>query len=357
MRLVAYVSGHGFGHASRVSEVLRALRRRAPGVAIAVRSTVPRWFFEPTLGDALTYGHSRLDVGVVQSDSLTVDIDATAAAYGAIEAQRDALIAAELAALAPLRPDVVLADIPALAFDVAAALGVPGVAMTNFSWDWIYADYARDHPAFAPLVAALRRSYGQATLLCRLPLHGDLAAFPRRRDVPLVARRAVRERDDVRARLQLPRDHRLVLLSFGGIGLTLEQVPALAGVSFVGTSGAAVETRGCRLLGNEQLTAAAVRYEDLVGAVDAVMTKPGYGIVAECIANGTPIVYTSRGRFAEYEVLVAGIEAHLANAFIDPADLRAGRWHAALERVWSMPSPPPPAIDGAAAVAELLLSL
>ena len=78
-----------------------------------------------------------------------------------------------------------------------------------------------------------------------------------------------------------------------------------------------------------------VRYEDLVGACDAVMTKPGYGIVAECIANGTPMVYTARGRFAEYDCLVAGIEAHLPNAFISQDDLHAGRWSDALETVFA----------------------
>src|SRR5262249_48594696 len=160
------------------------------------------------------------------------------------------------------------------------------------------------------------------------------------------------------ARLALPRDRRIVLLSFGGIGLTLDAVPAIAGVDFVGTSGAAVGgAAGCRVIDSDELLAARVRYEDLVGAADAVLTKPGYGIVAECIATRPPIIYTSRGRFAEYEVLVAGIDAHLATAFIDPADLRAGRWQPALERAWSMPMPPSVPIDGASAVAAELASV
>ena len=37
------------------------------------------------------------------------------------------------------------------------------------------------------------------------------------------------------------------------------------------------------------------RYEDLVAAVDVVLTKPGYGIVSECVANDTALLYTSRG--------------------------------------------------------------
>ena len=48
-----------------------------------------------------------------------------------------------------------------------------------------------------------------------------------------------------------------------------------------------------------------IRYEDLVGAAEAVVTKPGYGIISEAIANDTAILYTARGHFPEYDVLVS----------------------------------------------------
>src|SRR5690349_9168358 len=130
MRIVAYVSGHGFGHAARVCEVLRALRDVLPNVAVVIRSPLGRWFFEFNLGADIAYGECRLDVGVVQPDSLEVDLQATWRAYAAIDADRDHLIDAEVAALASYRPTLVLADIPALAFDIADRLNVPGAAMT-----------------------------------------------------------------------------------------------------------------------------------------------------------------------------------------------------------------------------------
>ena len=361
MRIACYVSGHGFGHAARVCEVLRALRGLRPDIEPVIRSPLGRWFFDFNLGGGFTHGHCQLDVGVVQADTLSSDLAATQRAYAAIDADATRLVEAEIAAVAAHRPGLVFADIPALGFDIAVRLGVPGVAMTNFSWDWIYADYAGELPAFAPLVGNLRASYARAALLLRLPLHGDLSAFPRIRDIPFVARRATVQRADVRARLDLPRHDRLVLLSFGGIGLVLASAPALRGVSFVSTGGAAAGgdgPRGCRSLTHSEMTTAGVRYEDLVGTCDAVMTKPGYGIVAECIANGTPIIYTSRGRFAEYACLVAGIEAHLSNAFIGNEDLRSGRWAAALEAVLEQPRRAAALrTDGASVAAEALSSL
>jgi L-arabinokinase len=360
--LACYISGHGLGHAARTIEVLRALRARRPDLRFVVRTPLEREFFDFNLGGEFSHGAARLDVGAVQSDSLSVDMEASLRSYAEIHGRSEALIESEVGAVAPHRPSLLLADIPALAFDIAERLGIPGIGMTNFSWDWIYADYACDFPAYRPLVDDLRTSYGRATLLLRLPLHGDLSAFPRCRDIPLIARVASLDRSTVRQRLDLPLEERIVLFSFGGLGLRLTRgVPKMRGVRFVTVQSAAVASSsvpGASVVTDRQMEAAGIRYEDLVGASDAVMTKPGYGIVAECIANGTPMVYTERGRFAEYDCLVEGIRAHLAHAFIDNDDLRAGRWQVALEQVFSQPHRMPSAdVSGAGCAADSLLAI
>lgn len=356
--LACYVSGHGLGHASRVAEVLNRLWLEYPDVTAVIRAPTGRWFFDFNLEGRFTHTPSRLDVGAVQRDSLSVDPDATLRAYAEIAARKEESIAAEVAALAPYRPSLVFADIPPLAFDIARRLAIPAVAMTNFSWDWIYADYVRDFPDHAGLVEEIRTSYGQAALLLRLPLHGDLSAFPHVRDIPLVARTATVGRTEVRRRLHLPESDRLVLLSFGGIGVSLQRKPAApSGVSFITTqipSGTAPPS-WCRAISNTALAEARVRYEDLLASSDAVITKPGYGIVAECIANGTSMIYTPRGRFAEYERLTAGIQAHLPNALIANEDLLAGRWVQALEALFAQPRREPHADTSGATVAARLL--
>ena len=72
------------------------------------------------------------------------------------------------------------------------------------------------------------------------------------------------------------------------------------------------------------------RYEDLVAAADVVVTKPGFGIIAECIAARTPMLYTSRGDFREYDLLVREMPKNLRCRFITHADLFGGRWRDAL---------------------------
>ncbi len=102
--------------------------------------------------------------------------------------------------------------------------------------------------------------------------------------------------------------------------------------------------------------AAGFRYEDLVRAVDVVITKPGYGIISECIANDTALLYTSRGRFVEYDVLVSEMPRFLRARYISHDDLFAGRWGHHLDALLAQPSPSQaPPVNGAETAAELLL--
>ncbi len=163
--------------------------------------------------------------------------------------------------------------------------------------------------------------------------------------------------------LNLPLDRPLVLSSFGGYGvsgLNIAQLDCLDRYGVVLTCRDATETRGDAVAGLYELTedhlyGSGLRYEDLVGACDVVATKPGYGIIAECIANDTAILYTSRGQFAEYDVLVSALPRYTKCGFIAHEDLFAGRWRAALDSVTSSPQPSErPPTNGAEVIAGMI---
>ena len=118
------------------------------------------------------------------------------------------------------------------------------------------------------------------------------------RDIPFVARHASRTREEVCKTLKIPGDKPIVLASFGGYGLTALDTDVLSKFKkYTVTTVTASPTRGRRdapatekkgsviSINEESMYAAGVRYEDLVGVAEAVVTKPGYGIVSECIAN------------------------------------------------------------------------
>jgi hypothetical protein len=357
--LAVYVSGHGFGHATRIAEVLRAVRERALGLPIAVSSSVPAFLFEGVVPPPLTVRRVGCDVGLAQKDALLIDEAGTVVAWRVFMAGWDGLVAAEAAWLREAGARLVVGDIPPLAFEAADRAGVPSVAVGNFSWDWIYSHLARREPGLAEAAARARESYGRAEVLLRLPFACDGSAFRRVEDVPLVARRPAVAKDEARRRLGLD-ERPVVLMSFGGVGLPGLRPSAfrdLRGfrVLFTGAGADGPAPRNFTKLDDAAVRAAGLGYPDLVGAADVVVTKPGYGIVTDCVGAGTRLVYTERGDFPEYPVMVAEMPRYLPAVFASNEDVRDGRLAPALAAALSLPFPAPPRTDGAAAIAERLL--
>jgi hypothetical protein len=345
MLIAFYISGHGFGHASRDAELMRAIRAIAPDTRFAVRTTVPERMFADVGG--VDVQRAIVDTGMVQNDSLSIDEPATTRAIAAFHADFDRRVDAEAATLRALRPGVVIGDIPPLAFAAAAKASVPSVAVGNFTWDWIYGAYpdiARAAPGALP---AMRDAYAKAALALRLPLHGGfepMAAVTR--DIPFIARRSDRDPMETRRLLGISDGRPVVLPAFGAYGLDLPY--------------AAVE-RDQRVVvlrpDGIDLEAFGLRYQDLVAAADVVLSKPGYGIVSECVANGTSLLYTSRGRFIEYDLFVSEMPRVLRCRYVSQEDLRAGRWADAVHALLAQPEVARPRVDGADVAAATITRL
>ena len=95
-------------------------------------------------------------------------------------------------------------------------------------------------------------------------------------------------------------------------------------------------------------------YVDVVGASDVVVTKPGYGIVSDAAAAGTRMIYTERGDFPEYPILVREMTRYLAAVHVSNEDLVAGRLREPIDRVLALPLPSPPPMNGADVAAARL---
>jgi hypothetical protein len=367
MTLVWYVSGHGFGHASRDIEVLNAIRAIRPDVRIVVRTSANRWIFDLTLKSAVDFQPAECDTGVVQIDSLRLDEAETVRRAAAFYASFGERVRAEADVLRAVGASLVVSDLPPLGLAAAKAAGVPALALGNFTWDWIYDGYEPARYGATTLVETVRAATALADAYLRLPMWGGFGMAPANRivDLPLVARRSSRRREDTRRALGLPEDKRLVLLSFGGHGVRALAPETFAsfGDDYVGVvSGHLEVSEAARASGRQVveldesgLYASGWRYEDLVGAVDVVATKPGYGIIAECAAHQTAMLYTSRGHFVEYDVLVREMPRYVRAEFISQDEFFAGNWRPYLDALLARPQPTPARVDGAEVAAHLIL--
>ena len=94
-----------------------------------------------------------------------------------------------------------------------------------------------------------------------------------------------------------------------------------------------------------------------MAAADVVVSKPGYGIVSECVANGTALLFSSRARFAEEEVFRREMPRVLRCEFIDPDRLRAGDWKRSIDALLDRRAPPEAMrTDGAQVATDAILA-
>jgi L-arabinokinase len=357
-RLLFYVSGHGFGHATRIRALIAALVERAPaGIAAHVRTEAPHWIF--TERDAgVTCTAAPVDAGVAQQSGMDVDLEATLAAHEAFVGTWEGAVAREARFIERLGPALVVADIPPLAFAAAERARVPAVGVANFSWDWVVEQYAEDDPRWAPIAARYRAAYGCAERLYRLPLHGDLAAFREIVDAPFLVNRSRDGRAACRERLGVPDGdpRRLVLVSFGGFGCGPVAGAAdddLADYRFaiVGAKPSGVGGEWIELPRPFPLA-----HEDVMCACDAVLGKTGYGTVAEALAHDIRFLYLPRDGFPEAPILEAGVTRLGCARPMPRSDFEAGRWRPHLDALFALPDTAAPvATNGAEFIADALL--
>ncbi|MEO6222211.1 MAG: hypothetical protein ABIP90_03100 [Vicinamibacterales bacterium] len=344
--VVFYISGHGFGHASREIEVINTLGAARPDWTMVLRTAVSEALLTRTLRTPVTRLEGPCDTGVIQRDSVTHDDEATVREAANFQQTMAGRVEDEIARLRSFDVRLIVGDIPPMAFDVAARLDVPSIAIANFTWDWIYEWYVEPLHDAPTWLEDIRRSYRRATHALELPLSGGFDVFQSVSPLPFIARHSTRSPLETRRLLGLDSQRPIALLSFGGYGLqrlAIESLDCLDDwtvlltdrITSLGTN----PREQVRLI-PESAFAGDLRYEDLVAAADVVVTKPGYGIISESIAHDTAMLYTSRGRFREYDRLVEEMPSLLRCRFVDQDELLAGRWRDALEALMRQPPAP-----------------
>jgi UDP:flavonoid glycosyltransferase YjiC (YdhE family) len=285
-----------------------------------------------------------------------MDLDKTLRECRALHEKASQVIDQELVFIRDQHIRLIVGDIPPLCFEIAARATIPSIAITNFTWNTIYRAYLKDYPDFAPLILEMEQFYEQATIALALPYSCDMNVFPRQEAIPWIARASPLIKEAARAKFELPASATVVLLSFGGLGLgrfPIEKLKQLREFFFVATGEARKRDENLIVLPDVQR-----QYEDLVRAVDVVVTKPGYGMVADILAHRVPILYTDRGEFPEYRFLVQALSELATAEFIPQNELLAGNIEPYLKRLLGKaPNWPSVALDGARLAAEKVIAL
>ncbi len=351
--IVAWLSGHGFGHFTRSAHVLARLASRA---TVHVRTSDRALALARGAEWAATVEEADVGPGIAQRGPLAVDVAATRDALARHLAAWPALVDAEAARLRALGADLVYADVPPIAFAAAARAGVRSVGVGNFSWSWIYGGFAGDDRWFVEAEARLAEAEARCGRFLALEMGGGLDVFPSRTAIAPLTPRPRRDRAEVRRALFPVDDGRpIVLASFGGFGHALDPVAGARAHRLVVVSApVAAPSPDVRAIAPSP----SLPHHEIVAAVDCVLGKPGYGTVAECLARPTAFAWVPRGLPRELPAMVAAIRRWLPNSELPVDAFLRGAWSPFVDRALaSHPSAPPPPGDGIAEAADLIASL
>lgn len=348
-----YVTGHGFGHATRVVEVVRHLI--LAGHDVHVVTGAPEFVFTSEIqSPRLFIRKVLLDCGAVQADALTVDRLASLEKYSETAVlPRASILETEIEWLNTIKADLVVSDVVPVACRAAADAGIRSVCVTNFSWDFIYAEYVmatgKNHRS---IVWQIAEDYSHCEFLIRLPGYCPMPAFRDVIDVPLVVRRLHKSGVEVRKELGIEDDVKLLIFNFGGqpAGWKLkdEYLPSGWLCLVCGASDKDELPPNFIKLAKDAYT------PDVMAASDCMLGKIGYGTVSEALAYKLPFVFVRRDYFNEEPFLRNMLEYYQGGVEMIRRDLLTGHWTPYLERALSLKPCYEGGINGGEVAARIL---
>jgi hypothetical protein len=351
--ILATITANGFGHAVQTGAVLRALRRRRPGLRLTVQTAIAPARIREIAPAPFELAAADHDFGVVIRSATELDLPATRAAHARLLRDWDGLAEAQAERVRAVGADLVLANVSFLAVEGAARAGVPAAALACLTWsDILRGLFPEGDPARGPL-DRMEAAYGLAALFLQPAPSMPTAAPVAPLAIGPISSRGRDRRAEIGARLGLAPGERLVLVALGGMG----DAPPVAAwpddprLRWLVPDGTPPGPRGATL------GALGLDWPDAVASVDAFVGKPGYGSVANVAVHGTPFLFMTRGDWPEEPPLVDWLHRNASAREIPRERLWTGALGGDLEALWAQPARPRLEPTGAEEAAEAILRL
>ena len=299
MKIAFFLTGHGFGHGVRSAALMEKISSE---IQIDIYTSLPENFFAEELHRPYEVIACEIDCGCLQTDTITVDVEATLKRYSELNSNRTTFIGHYAKILKERGTDLIIGDIPPLAFPIAKAAGIPAWSFCNFDWVDIYRPYLAEFPEYQNLVRQMEADYSLADHRIRFFPEMTRSELPPYQKVGMVCRPGQSRREEFAEQFGLNPQKKWGLIYVGSFGLE--------GVAWNRLS----EFSEWEFLGLYQLDHAPenyhqikknphFRYADLTASSDLVIGKLGYGLVTECLSLGKPVLFLGRKDFAEFDLL------------------------------------------------------
>jgi len=194
--------------------------------------------------------------------------------------------------------NLILSDIVPQPFIVADELDIPGIAISNFTWHYIFYNLFGDMPT----TERIKEAYRCSDVALVLPFNEDMNLFRKKKEISLVSREITIDRRDMRRKCGVSDDELLIYL---GVGISFDpsymrgmkkiDVPD---VKFLVSSNAELPFGNVIKIPNSE-----TETQNYIGMCDLVVSKNGYGTVSEAVRAKIPMFLLKREGFKEDELI------------------------------------------------------
>ena len=318
-----YISDYGYGHASRDIAIIRKILNENKDVKIFVKTDGPFHFVRQSLPQKnVEVIPTKNDIGVVfKGNSVSVVREKTEEMLKEWLSSWDEYIQNEKRFCENHNIDLILSDIVPQPFIVADGLGIPSIAISNFTWHYIFYSLFGDTPA----TERIKEAYQHVDLAMVLPFNDDMNLFRKKKEISLVSREITVDRQDMRRKCGVSDDE---LLVYVGVGLSFDpsfmrymKPIEAANVKFLTSSNTELtfgET--IKIPTNETET------QNYIAMCDLVVSKTGYGTVSEAVRAKVPMFLLKRDGFKEDELIGDKVEELGIGRFISERSFLEVEW-------------------------------
>ncbi|PEA37627.1 hypothetical protein CON45_17515 [Priestia megaterium] len=293
-----YISDYGYGHATRSTAIIRELLKKSEQVKIIICHSFALDFLQQSFRyeHRVTFREVATDVGyVLRENSLEPDGEVLNIKVSSYVSEFPTKLDEETQFMKEKNVSFVISDISSLGIVGAAALNIPSLGLSNFTWYTAYEGLIEEH-----LLSFLHAQYKQMTyhfsLACSNEPHWGIEENQSfdfySREIDDLEVRSIRKEIDPAGKSHI---------IYFGLGMkvdigTLSELPVW-------------QSPNCKFIVSSNVKAdhpnvyripkIAVETQHYVAAADLVLTKAGWGTISEAVCAGVPLLITNRSSMKE----------------------------------------------------------
>ncbi len=325
-----YISDYGFGHASRSIAVVRAIAKARPDIKIFLKAYTAFDFLMQSLPEKnIEVIKSKNDIGIfADKDSFNIDRELTEDELRRWVGSWDVYLEKERSFCRSNHIDLILSDVTPQPFIISRELGIPGIAISNFSWHLIFSRLFGDTYE----TNKIKDAYEQADNALVLPFDTDMSVFKRKQNISLISREVTIDREHMRRKAGIASTDLLVYVSVGlyDSPMMRDNTRTVNGrkVRFIASANCKPSMDNIITIPGEEM-----EIQNYIATCDLVISKVGYSTVSEATRGKVPMLLFRREGFAE-DIYIANTVKQLGIGNEIPKDsLANGEWTAEMDNI------------------------